>query len=996
VETLRRYRENLKTTGELKNFAPGEMDKRSGHGRVLTAIAALIFLTVVAALIFAELVGSPIGARTDAPPTKPILRLNTTAHTAPIHGIATDRENRFAVTASEDKTARVWSLPDGRLLSVLRVPIDYSDMGKLYAVAMTQDGATVAVGGFTGISRAEKSIYLFDRASGAMRRRLSGLPNTANHLAYSADGRLLAAALGGPNGIRVYDAGNEYQLLPSDKNYGDSAYYVDFDKQGRLVTTSFDGFIRLYGASHYDVPTAKVKGRGGNRPALAVFSPDGQRVAVVGLDDGAVLDVLSGKDLAFVQAANTSDAAGPNMQSTAWSIDGRYLFAGDVANRAMVRRWENAGSGQHIDIETANDRVMELLPLNDGGTLLATADPAFGIIDSQGRAKILQGPGQFLFRDRLGSLRVSREGKTVEQGTDFPQHLVRFMLAERRLDIDPSADSTLTAPVTEARDLKVTGWKDDYHPALNGRPIALDDREKPLSLALMPGNDGFVLGTEWSVRRFDRDGQLVWRKPVPGVTWGVNVTPDGRLVVSAFGDGTIRWWRADNGRELLALFVHPDLKRWIAWTPQGYFDASVGADELIGWHVNHGFDKTPDFFPVSRFRDRFYRQDVIAKVLDTLDVDEAVRQADEVAERMTAKAAPITQTLPPVVQIAEPAQGVAFTATELKVTYSARASADDPVTRVQAQIDGRKTAGLERVLSAAGDTRIGIITIELPRRDATVSVIAYNKHGASEPASVQTIWAGHGIEPKPKLYILAIGVSNYQDQSLNLHYPTKDAEDFVRTMSDHAAGLYEGVIARPPPADGKWTIDAVLDGLDWIRKEPTNKDVAIVFISGHGTVTPDQIYRFLPYDYDRDRIERTTVRSADFQDFLSKIGGKVLVFLDTCYSGDVLRGGKAPPASQDKFANELAAAENGAVVFTSSSGNQLSWEDPTWGNGAFTKALVEGLGGKADRANIGVVRVLALADYVYDRVKDMTDGKQKPLVAEPRSVENIPIVVVSN
>lgn len=65
------------------------------------------------------------------------------------------------------------------------------------------------------------------------------------------------------------------------------------------------------------------------------------------------------------------------------------------------------------------------------------------------------------------------------------------------------------------------------------------------------------------------------------------------------------------------------------------------------------------------------------------------------------------------------------------------------------------------------------------------------------------------------------------------------------------------------------------------------------------------------------------------------------------------------------------------------------------GNGAFTKALVEGLGGKADRANIGVVRVLALADYVYDRVKDMTNGKQKPLVAQPKLVENIPIVVVS-
>ena len=61
---------------------------------------------------------------------------------------------------------------------------------------------------------------------------------------------------------------------------------------------------------------------------------------------------------------------------------------------------------------------------------------------------------------------------------------------------------------------------------------------------------------------------------------------------------------------------------------------------------------------------------------------------------------------------------------------------------------------------------------------------------------------------------------------------------------------------------------------------------------------------------------------------------------------------------------------------------------------AFTNALVERLGGEADRGHIGVVRVLALADYVYDGVKGMTDGKQKLLVAQPKLVENIPITVV--
>ena len=98
-----------------------------------------------------------------------------------------DRENRYAVTASDDKTARVWSLPDGRLLGVLRVPIGDGNMGKLFAVAMTPDGNTVALGGWTAARSGAQDIYLLDRILRAhCGRRLLGLrdPNVVNHLAY--------------------------------------------------------------------------------------------------------------------------------------------------------------------------------------------------------------------------------------------------------------------------------------------------------------------------------------------------------------------------------------------------------------------------------------------------------------------------------------------------------------------------------------------------------------------------------------------------------------------------------------------------------------------------------------------------------------------------------------------------------------------------------------------------------------------------------------------
>ena len=57
-------------------------------------------------------------------------------------------------------------------------------------------------------------------------------------------------------------------------------------------------------------------------------------------------------------------------------------------------------------------------------------------------------------------------------------------------------------------------------------------------------------------------------------------------MVAAYGDGTIRWHRMDDGRELLALQVLSDKKNWVAWTPEGFYDATPGA--LLPYGVDAG------------------------------------------------------------------------------------------------------------------------------------------------------------------------------------------------------------------------------------------------------------------------------------------------------------------------------------------------------------------------------------------------------------------------
>lgn len=71
--------------------------------------------------------------------------------------------------------------------------------------------------------------------------------------------------------------------------------------------------------------------------------------------------------------------------------------------------------------------------------------------------------------------------------------------------------------------------------------------------------------------------------------------------------------------------------------------------------------------------------------------------------------------------------------------------------------------------------------------------------------------------------------------------------------------------------------------------------------------------------------------------------------------------------------------KTGVAVFASSRrGNEQSFERAEWGHGAFTKAVLDGLRGKADPYNRGVVTVTALLDYVAQTVSSMTSGRQNP------------------
>jgi len=112
----------------------------------------------------------------------------------------------------------------------------------------------------------------------------------------------------------------------------------------------------------------------------------------------------------------------------------------------------------------------------------------------------------------------------------------------------------------------------------------------------------------------------------------------------------------------------------------------------------------------------------------------------------------------------------------------------------------------------------------------------------------------------------------------------------------------------------------------------------VLFFAGHGINDSTGAFYFLPVDADLEKLKRTGISQADITSTVASVAGKVLVFMDACHSGNLM--GKLKRRGVvviNSVINEMASAENGAVVFSSATGRQYALENVEWGNGAFTK-----------------------------------------------------------
>lgn len=530
------------------------------------------------------------------PPQEPFLRIEIGEHTDAVRRIATTADGSLVATTSDDKTVRLWHIPDGKPAGVLRVPVATGAEGKLYALAMSKDGSVLAASGDTGVAwDAAVSLYIFDVKEARLRGRIAKQPNVINGLAYSPDGRYLAAVLGGKVGLRVWETTN-YKLAFTDTRYGGFGTWVTFAADGRLATAAADGKIRIYSADFKLLQQRAAPG--GSMPYSLAFSPDGELLAVGQLKQPAV-DILSSHTLKLLYTANMQGITTGGLSAVAWSGNNTdlALWAGGTAyqkdGQRIVRRWSNAGQGTWQDIIVSRTNINALMEIPQAGLGVVFSDPGWGILNTNNGQILLRHTAPIAdFRSLYaGYFKTSPNGTQIEFGVDFGgKRPFRFDTKRRTLQANPPEDSNLKPPLLIANKHQVSNWQDQTKPKLDKKILKLAPGDISHSAAISQDGKTLVIGGEYNLYLFKKNTKPVVERSTTAPVWAVNVTQDGRTAIAALGDGTLRWYSLLSGHELEligSLFVLPDKEIWIAWTPEGFFTHSEnGGQDLVGFHLN--------------------------------------------------------------------------------------------------------------------------------------------------------------------------------------------------------------------------------------------------------------------------------------------------------------------------------------------------------------------------------------------------------------------------
>ena len=559
--------------------------------------------------------------------------------------------------------------------------------------------------------------------------------------------------------------------------------------------------------------------------------------------------------------------------------------------------------------------------------------------------------------------------------------------------------------------------------------------------------DVILIGDATGMRTFSLSGnQLIasWRNPSTGLdaqsprpSQSIAVSADAKRIFYLSDDSSIHIVDFDEGHQLnyVCRFYMMGDRTPLFMLPDNSY--ATTRPETSSIH----FTDVKNLFPLEQFDLRLNRPDIVLERLGA--PEEAVAIAKQLREKRLKRMGVTEEMLKPDFHVpdVEIAGDIPATTDAGKISLSIKArDSKYPLERLRVFVnnvpvngrngellrDGGKTeAGLlGRITGAFHEASTGPQTLErtIPIKLAAgrnkIQVSVLNNAGAeSLYANVEVNCTAK--RPKPTLYAVAMGVSEYSNPDWNLKYAAKDARDVLARLKDKAGDSY-GEVKELLLTDKEVTKESIVKIKDFLSGA-TIDDTVLMFVAGHGLLDSKYDYYFGTTDIDFSNPAEKGIAFEEFDDLLAELPSlKKSLLIDTCHAGELDEEEKTLLASAGGVSAALPTANgvavrsigtrgmnvkavegargasewydrlqglfvdlrrgSGSTILSSSAGAEYALESSEQQNGLFTYAVLEALDGnkEADTDKDGSIEMSELGEYVKKRVSELTNNKQTP------------------